>query len=91
MRHLPVTTAALSHAGRKVAGVVALGVFFLVVVVGGGVYRTDCLSASGQLTRSWALGGNIPYLWSPNDNQCQAHTLTRYVLGKVGIMTDVDQ
>ena len=90
MRSLTVKEAVLADAGLKSVGGVVFIVFFLAVVVGGGVYRTDCISSSGQLTRTWGLEGDIPYLWSPN-NQCQAHTLTRYVLGKVGIMTDVDQ
>ena len=61
-------------------------VFFLVVVVGGGVYRTDCLLSSGQLVTDWGPKGDIPYLWSPGPN-CRAHTLIRYVLGRVGVMS----
>jgi hypothetical protein len=91
VRRLTVSKEGLTDAGLKLAGAVVFVVFFLAVVVGGGVYRTDCISNSGQLTRTWALEGDIPYLWSPGDNHCQAHTLTRYLLGKVGIMGDVDR
>ena len=65
--------------------------FFLVVVVGGGVYRTDCISDSGQITRTWGVRGDIPYTWSPDDSRCRAHSLGRYVAGKLGIMGDVDK
>ena len=80
----------LAGAALKVAlGLVGV-VFFLVVVIGGGVYRTDCIYADGQMTQTWGLEGDIPYLWSPDDNRCQAHSLGRYVAGKVGVMRDVD-
>ncbi len=90
MRRLTVTKDGLAAVGLKVAGGVVFVVVFLAVVVGGGVYRTDCVSDSGQFTRTWGLEGDLPYLWSPGDNRCRAHTLTRFVLGKVGIMGDVD-
>jgi hypothetical protein len=41
--------------------------------------------------RTWGMKGDIPYLWTPGDSRCQAPTLTRYVLGKVGIMEDLDR
>jgi hypothetical protein len=37
----------------------------------------------------WGPQGDIPYLWSPSDSRCRAHTLMRYVLGKVGVMSAV--
>lgn len=73
---------------KLVGGSLAL-VFFLVVVIGGGVYRTDCVLASGQIAHGWGLEGDIPYLWRPGDPRCQAHSLSRYVAGKVGLMSDV--
>jgi hypothetical protein len=76
-------------------GAVAIGALatalFLVVVIGGGVYRTDCVRDNGVRTQTWGLGGDIPYLWSSGDPQCRSHTLTRYVLGKVGVMGDIDK
>jgi hypothetical protein len=68
----------------------ALGVLFVVAMIGGGVYRTECTLDSGVHTTSWGLEGTIPYTWSPSDSRCEAHTLTRYVLGKVGVMGPVD-
>lgn len=91
MGRLNLTRDLFAEAAAKViVGVVAL-VFFVVVVIGGGVYRTDCISASGQLTRTWGLEGAIPYTWSPDDSRCQAHSVGRYVAGKLGIMGDVDK
>ena len=73
-------------AGLKLAGVLAGIVFFLVAVVGGGVYRTDCLLSSGQVVTDWGPKGDIPYLWSSGP-LCRAHTLIRSVLGTVGVMS----
>jgi hypothetical protein len=86
-----LTRGVLAGAAARVAVGLAGLVFFLVVVVGGGVYRTDCISSTGQMTRTWGLEGDIPYLWSPGDNRCEAHSLGRYVAGKVGLMGDVDR
>lgn len=91
MRRLKLTKEGVADTGLKLAGGLLFVLFFAAVVVGGGVYRTDCVSNSGQFTRTWGLEGDIPYLWSPDDSHCQVHTLTRYVLGKVGIMGDVDR
>ncbi len=75
--------------GTRVAAV-ALGVaFFLVVVVGGGVYRNDCATRTGPREKGWELGGTFPYLQGPHAG-CENHSLTRYVLGKVGVMSDVE-
>jgi hypothetical protein len=70
---------------------VVLAVICAAVIVGGGIYRTDCISDNGTHTSSWGLEGYIPYLWSPDDSRCQAHTLTRYVLGVVGLMGRVNE
>ena len=58
-------------------------------MLGGGIYRTECTSSNGVHTEGWGFGGNIPYVWDPGDG-CEAHTLTRYVLGKSGVMKDLD-
>ena len=85
-----MVVAGLTNAGASAVGAV-LAVVFIALMVGGSVYRTDCVSDSGTHTRSWGLEGDFPYLWSPDDNSCEAHTLTRYVLGQVGLMGPVDQ
>ncbi|MFZ0090489.1 MAG: hypothetical protein WAL63_13330 [Solirubrobacteraceae bacterium] len=64
---------------------------FVVLMFAGGVYRTECTFGNGQHTTSWGLEGVVPYLWSPDDSHCQTHTLTRYVLGKIGVMGDLDR
>ena len=80
---------ALGIAGAVIGGAVAVA--FIALMLGGGVYRTECSLDNGVHTKDWGLEGEIPYLWSPNDSRCQTHTLTRYVLGKVGAMADLDQ
>ena len=69
----------------------ALVALFVLVMFSGGVYRTECTFDNGRHTTSWGLEGDIPYLWSPDDSHCRAHTLTRFVLGKVGVMGDLDR
>lgn len=88
MRRPEFTKDSVAGAGLKLVGGLAAVVLFLVVVVGGGVYRTDCVTSSGPVT-DWGPQGDIPYLWSPSDSRCRAHTLMRYVLGKVGVMSAV--
>ena len=66
-----------------------LGVVFIAMLIGGGIYHTECISDNGTRSVGWDAQGDIPYLWSPNDPRCQTHTLTRVVLGKVGVMSDV--
>jgi hypothetical protein len=83
---LKVSKESVAEAGPKLAGVLTGIVFFLVVLVGGGVYRTDCLLNNGQVVTDWGPKGDIPYLWSPGPN-CRAHALMRYVLGTVGVMS----
>lgn len=56
-------------------------------MVGGGVYRTECLTSNGRVVTDWGAKGDIPYLWSPSRGNCRPHTLMRYVLGKVGVMS----
>lgn len=66
-----------------------IGVLFLALMLAGGVYRTECTLENGTHTEGWDLGDSVPYLWSPSDDRCEAHTLTRYVLGKVGVMEEL--
>jgi hypothetical protein len=82
--------AGVAGAGASALGAV-LGVVFIVFLLGGSIYRTDCIYANGTHTTSWGLEGAIPYLWSPDDNRCEAHSMTRYLLGQVGLMGRVDQ
>lgn len=62
----------LANAGAKLATIVAGVTFFLAIVVGGGVYRTDCITSTGRVITTWGAEGDIPYLWSPNDSRCRA-------------------
>jgi hypothetical protein len=80
---------AFSAAGVAISGLLVAA--FIALMFGGGTYRTECTLESGVHTKTWGLEGDVPYLWSPNDSRCQTHTLTRYVLGKVGVMSDVDK
>ena len=70
-------------------GVLAAVILF-VALLGGGIYRTDCTLDNGRHIQSWGAEGDIPYLWSPGDNRCTANTLTRFVLGKIGVQRDLD-
>jgi hypothetical protein len=91
MKKLFVPLGVLANIAGGIVIAVVVAAFFLVVVIGGGVYRTDCISDSGQMTRTWGLEGDIPYTWSPYDSHCQAHSLGRYVAGKLGILGSVDK
>lgn len=66
-----------------------VGVVFIAAVLGGGIYRTECVTANGLHSTGWTAEGAVPYLWSPGDPECRAHTLTRVLLGKAGVMSDV--
>jgi hypothetical protein len=81
---------ALGEGGLRLAGLAVGGAFFLLVVVGGGVYRTDCVTSTGAHEKSWRLGDTIPYLTGAHEG-CEQHSLTRYALGKVGVMSDVER
>jgi hypothetical protein len=82
--------------GAGAVGIVAgaigygIGVLFIAMMFGGGVYRTECTLENGTHMQGWDLGDSVPYLWSPGDDRCEAHTLTRYVLGKVGVMDELE-
>lgn len=88
-----VLRAVTSVAGSVVATAIGGGIVVVLVVLmfGGGIYRTECVLDNGIHTKGWELGGSIPYMWNPDPRHCQAHTLTRYVSGKVGVMKDLDQ
>jgi hypothetical protein len=68
----------------------ALGVLFIVAMIGGSVYRTECFRPNGVHTQGWELGDTFPYLTAAHQD-CANHTLTRYVLGKIGVMSDVSK
>jgi hypothetical protein len=68
----------------------ALGLLFVLLLIGGSVYSTECLRPEGVHTHGWQLGETVPYL-THADPYCENHSLTRYVLGKVGAMSDVDK
>lgn len=59
----------------------------LVVMLAGTVYRTECTYSNGAHTVTWGLEDGFPYLWSPGNQACEAHTLTRYALGDIGILS----
>lgn len=65
---------------------VLIGVTFTSFLLGGTVYRSECTLENGRHTTSWSLEGP-PYLWDSGE-RCEAHTLTRHVLGKLGVMED---
>jgi hypothetical protein len=72
------------------AMVSAVAVVLLVAfIVGGEVYRTECQQPNGLHTQGWEFGENIPYLTVAHPG-CTIHSLTRYVLGKIGVMSDVE-
>jgi hypothetical protein len=88
VRRPEFTRSGITNAGLKLASGLAALAFFLVVVVGGGVYRTDCVTSSGQVVTDWGAQ-DLPYVWSPGDSHCRAHTLIRFALGTVGVMSPV--
>jgi hypothetical protein len=68
----------------------ALGVLLVLLLIGGSVYRAECFRAEGTHTHGWELGESVPYLASA-EPRCVHHSLTRYVLGKTGVMSEVDR
>jgi hypothetical protein len=68
----------------------AIGVVFVLLLIGGSVYKTECIRPEGLHTHGWELAESWPYLTGAHPG-CVNHTLTRYVLGKVGVMSDVDR
>jgi hypothetical protein len=79
----------IRETARQVVGF-AIGVVFVLLLLGGSVYRTECSRPEGVYTHGWQLGETFPYLTHAEPN-CENHSLTRYVLGKVGAMSDVDK
>src|SRR5271168_2241357 len=64
-----------------IAAITGLAVtLFIVLMIGGSVYRIECFGPNGTYTHGWELGENIPYLNGASQG-CVNHTLTRYVLG----------
>lgn len=68
----------------------AVGLLAVGLLLGGFVYFTNCPTAEGRFERS--LTGYelhvVPYLWQAPE-QCESHTMTRVVLGNLGVMEDV--
>ncbi len=71
------------------AGYVGAAVFILLMFAGG-IYRTECTLDNGRHLSGWGLQGDIPYLWDPGEG-CEAHTLTRYLSGKVGLQEELPE
>lgn len=90
LRFRPVSKVAI--AGSAIAAALGglLAVLFIAAMIAGGIYKTECISADGRHIEAWGLEGAVPYLWQPGEG-CEAHTLTRVVLGKVGVLEDVGQ
>jgi hypothetical protein len=65
----------------------ALGAVFVALMLGGGVYRTECTLPDGRHSEGWDMPASMPYLWDPGEG-CEAHTLTRHLLGKAGVMSE---
>lgn len=68
----------------------AIGVAIVLLLIGGSVYKTDCYLANGVHTHGWELGETLPYLTGTHSG-CENHSLTRYLLGKTGVMSDVEK
>lgn len=76
--------------GAGIRGLIALvgvGLFVLLVLVGGNVYRTDCLTARGTLTQSWSFTFDVPFVFNPSETGCTVHVGTRIALNAIGIDT----
>ncbi len=84
-----VRLSTIGAVGRYIGALVLGAMFFVLVVVGGGVYRTDCVTRTGVHAKGWELGGTLPYVQGAHTD-CENHSLMRYVLGKVGVMSDVE-
>jgi hypothetical protein len=65
-----------------------LAILFIAAMIAGGIYKTECITEDGHHITGWGLEGALPYLWQPGKGS-ESHTLTRVVLGKVGVMEDV--
>ena len=84
-------TGAFGSAGSLLATGVGglLSVVFIASMLGGNVYKTECVTATGLHAEGWELPTSVPFLWSAGEG-CEETTLTRVALGKVGIMSKVD-
>jgi hypothetical protein len=76
--------------GVCIGGRVALagvGLFVLLVLIGGNLYRTDCRTAGGGVARSWTFSWDVPFVFSPSATGCSVHVGTRIALNAIGIDT----
>ena len=87
-RRVRQVAATVGESLAAVMGTVA-AVAFIVLMLGGGVYRTTCTLGDGKRIVAWSLEGSIPYLWSSGDRRCETHTLTRFASGKAGLQEDI--
>jgi hypothetical protein len=67
-----------------------LGGVVLALLIGGGIHRTDCVTTNGLHVTSWGAEGVVPCLWCPRHGYA-AHMTTRFVAGKVGMLSDVSR
>jgi hypothetical protein len=75
--------------GAAAAVAFALTGAFIVLMLAGGVYKTECTRPGGWHSEGWALGGSLPYLWNPGEG-CRATALGRIALGEIGVMSEVE-
>jgi hypothetical protein len=76
--------------GMGIGGRVALacvGLFVVLILIGGNLYRTDCRSAAGTVARSWTFTWDVPFVFSPSATGCDVHVGTRIALNAIGIDT----
>jgi hypothetical protein len=80
----------VAHGPVGIIGGVLGAIFFVLFILGGAVYRSECVRGNGRNETSWGIGEVVPYT-SNTKSGCETHTLTRYVLGKIGVASDVQR
>lgn len=73
---------------------VALGaglfvIAFIAFMLFGSIYRTTCELPSGEAVEAYSLQ-YVPYLSSPGGPECESTTATRILLGKAGVLSEVE-
>jgi hypothetical protein len=91
--HRPIRKRLVSIGGTTLSvGMAAISglivALFIALLIGGNIYRTECFRPDGGYSHGWEFAESIPYLNGAHEG-CVNHTLTRYVLGKIGVMSDV--
>lgn len=64
-----------------------VGLLFVALMIGGNTYRTECVLPDGRLLKGWDFPVYLPYLYDAGEG-CEETTLTRYLLGEVGVMSE---